>query len=251
MAGPYRLDARRFNEWWTRHVLINEAQTKEGREKMRLRVDARRFNEAERVVAQRHQASSEAYSAMDADGDRDEDEEYTGIGITRVTEYDPDGPQHALLDGARAGAAVFTNPQTLLALLSPDDPRAIFVRAGGRLDASGNPIPTASQRRAEHARKRAQAAYIPPERLGWQPNAIGIPLDPLRPAPTQGAMRDPLAAPAAPTDPTSGAETTMVPPPSPSSSSLSGASSSSLSGASFTDRLKDAADMPTLPPLPY
>lgn len=99
------LDVYTFNLWWLDLQRYNLVQTKEGREQIRMGVQVRGLN---------------AYE--------------------RHPEDDPSVPKVATPDGARLDEDTFTNPRKLLSMLPKDDPRAAFVRQGGRLDKDGNPL---------------------------------------------------------------------------------------------------------------
>ena len=134
--------------------LWREAQSKEGRAAMRLRADARALMEDERLRA-------------------------------RV----PKGATTAKIvgDGTRLDGSVFTDKRQLLALIPADDPRAIYLRNGGRLDEQGNPLVLGTKApkkfRPPDTSGASEAPPLPQHKQlsGWQPNVPNMPLDPTLP----------------------------------------------------------------------
>lgn len=139
--GP--LTVEEFLEYETALALLAEAESKEGRERIRTRVDAHTAIDAETDQAIELGVLADADDGDDERAPWEADAEHTAVGrmgvSSRVTGQ-PGAARRVLLDGARLGDAVFRDPETLLQLLPPDDPRAVYVRAGGRLDAWGDPM---------------------------------------------------------------------------------------------------------------
>jgi hypothetical protein len=122
------LNAREFSYWWVGLERYNLVQTKEGREQLKQKVGAR--------IAVRYD-------------DND------------TTPIDP-------LVGVDAVADVlpFTDASAMLRILDPDDPRAEFLRAGGRLDAQGNPVLSdAARGRASAVQPRAHTQILSAEHI--------------------------------------------------------------------------------------
>ena len=105
------LDAWTFNRWWLALERFKLMQTEEGKKELRTGVGVQ--------------------IALDLD-EKALSGDY-GTAAMRVQ------PPKVGLDPATQSTP-WTDPRQTLALLADDDPRAVFLRAGGRLDASGNPI---------------------------------------------------------------------------------------------------------------
>lgn len=129
------LNGYEFNLWWLAHTRFQMIQTEDGRKEMRTRVGVA-F-----TLATETGEPSVSHSAM-------------------VARY-----SRVMRDAAR-DRTQWTTPAAVLALLPDDDPRAIFLRHGGRLDAQGNPVLTAAQLAADHARRNALTPPIAPRWSG-------------------------------------------------------------------------------------
>lgn len=103
------LSAHEFSIWWYNFERYHLTQSKEGREWLRTLVHARKLR-------------------VDGAG--------TNAEQRRVEQLAANTP----VDGVADAGALFANPARLLAILPPDDPRAVYLRAGGRIDARGNPL---------------------------------------------------------------------------------------------------------------
>lgn len=122
------LTAREFNLWWFALERYNLMQSEEGRTRLREQVGVRI-----------------AVSLDDAD----------------VTPIAPVAGGDALAD-----TLPFTDLSAMLRILDPDDPRAEFLRSGGRLDAQGNPILSAAARgRAAAVQPRAGQQILSAEHI--------------------------------------------------------------------------------------
>lgn len=107
-----QMTARQFNEYWVSLERFNLMQSDDGKKKLKLRADIRQA-----VALDNATLSSGEY----------------GTAMMRAN------PPQVVPDPATTSIP-WQDASTMLALLPDDDPRAIYLRAGGRLDASGNPI---------------------------------------------------------------------------------------------------------------
>lgn len=105
------MTARQFNEYWVSLERYNLLQSKEGREQLQTRVAARFAIDLDKKALS-GEYGTDAMQAI---------------------------PPQVIADPATARTP-WTDAHAMLALLPPDDPRSAFLRAGGRLNANGDPM---------------------------------------------------------------------------------------------------------------
>lgn len=172
------LGARDFNRWW--HALGRYRELEQGDEGRKRIAEAVRVQQALEADEQR------------LDGAFATTRDTTNDSATRTSApriYDPSDERH--------NASLFTNPSALLAILPPDDPRAIYVRRGGRLDAQGNPLTRGTPR--TDARTQTIIVTDPTTGAEVRHEALRTPVAP--PAP-----RQPASAPLTPPHPSAPAQ---------------------------------------------
>lgn len=136
VAGPDRLSARDFQYWYHVLAVTQEMQSEEGLKRVRQRVAARKAVALETEVAARTQALQDRQHHHQRRRTRQHQPDWRDP----AAQIDPAAPARAVADGTQLTPDVWTNPARLLALLSPDDPRARYLQAGGRLTANGDPV---------------------------------------------------------------------------------------------------------------
>lgn len=137
------LTTEEFAVWYHMAIRARQMQTKQGREQIRLAAQAHTlFGERDALSVTTSSSSSVASGAGGATAGQETLAQAAWATTTTPSSENDDGEQalQAVLRGGAIPAWMFARADLMLRVLPPDDPRARYLRAGGKLDERGLPI---------------------------------------------------------------------------------------------------------------